>query len=66
MSFWEEITKMLLDESIENDYFDQFNNAAIDSNLYLKSSFDLANFWLSYLTMVQSLVNTLYDTSTTN
>lgn len=66
MSFWEEITKMLLDESIENDYFDQFNNADIDSNLYLKSSFDLANFWLSYLTMVQSLVNTLYDTSTTN
>ena len=50
---------MLLDEFIENDCFEQFNKAVIDYKLYLKSSYDLAKCWLSHLTMVESLVDTL-------
>ena len=62
--FSEDITQILRDEFIESDCFEQFNNAVIDYKQYLESTSDLAKFWLSYLSMVELLLNTLYATPT--
>ena len=53
--FSEEITQISHDEFIERHCFEQFNNAEIDYEQYLESTFDLAKFWLSYLSMVELL-----------
>ena len=62
--FSEDITQISHDEFIESDCFEQFNNAVIDYKQYLESTSDLAKFWLSYLSMVELLLNTLYATPT--
>ena len=50
------------DEFIEGDSFEKFNNGVIDYKQCLKSTSDLAKFWLSYLSMVEILLKTLYAT----
>ena len=62
--FSEDITQISHEEFIESDCFEQFNNAVIDYKQYLESTSDLAKFWLSYLSMVELLLNTLYATHT--
>ena len=62
--FSEEITQISHDEFIESHCFEQFNNAVIDYKQYLESTSDLAKFWLSYLSMVELLLNTMYATRT--
>ena len=62
--FSEEITQISHDEFIESHCFEQFNNAVIDYKQYLESTSDLAKFWLSYLSMVELLLNTIYATRT--
>ena len=64
--FSEEITQIPHDEFIESDCFEQFNNSVIDYKQYLESNSDLAKFWLSYLSMVELLLNTLYPTRTSH
>ena len=60
--FSEEITQISHDEFIESDRFEQFNSAVIDYKQYSESTSDLAKFWLSYLSMAELLLNTLYAT----
>ena len=60
----EDITQISHDEFIGSDCFEQFNNAVIGYKQYLESTSDLAKFWLSYLSMVELLLNTLYATRT--
>ena len=62
--FSEDTTQISHDEFIESDCFEQFNHAVIDYKQYLESTSDLAKFWLSYLSMAEVLLNTLYATRT--
>ena len=62
--FSEEITQISHDEFIESHCFEQFNNAVIDYKQYLESTSDFAKFWLSYLSMVELLLSTIYATRT--
>ena len=58
--FSEERTQILHHEFIESDCFEQFNSGVIYYDQYLKSTSDSTKFWLSYLLMVETLLNTLY------
>ena len=62
--FSEVILQISHDEFIESSFFEQFNNAVTDYKQYLESTSDLAKFWLSYLSMVELLLNTIYATRT--
>ena len=64
--FSEEITQISHDEFIERHCFEQFNNDVIDYKQYLENTFKLAKFLLSYLLMVELLLNTIYATRTWN
>ena len=61
--FSEEITQISHDEFIESDCFEKFN-AVIDYKQYLESKSDLAKFWLSYLSLMELLLNAIYATCT--
>ena len=64
--FSEEITQISHDEFLESDCFEQFRNTGIDYKRYLESTADLAKFWLSHLSMVKLLLNTIYATRTSD
>lgn len=52
------------DDFIEKDCFEQFNKTVTNYKPYLEDSSDLTKFWLTYLTVVDLLLNTLYATWT--
>ena len=58
------ITQRSNDDFIEKDCFEQFNKTVTNYKLYLEDSSDLTKFWLTYLTVVDLLLNTLYATWT--
>ena len=58
--FSEEMTQISHDEFIESHCFEQFSNSVIDYKQHLESTSDLAKFWLSYLSMGELLLNTIY------
>ena len=62
---YEALYRCLLNR-MEDNKFEQFNNAVTDHKLYLESTPNLAKFWLSYLSMVELLLNTLYATCTSD
>lgn len=62
--FYENTTQVSHKDFIECNFFEQFNNAVSGYKLCVEVSSDLAKFWLTYLTMINLLLNTWYVTST--